>query len=73
MSVALRVSQEVGTQIGSLVGYIVRFENATSKSTRIIYLTDGMLFRETLSDPLLTKYNVIMVIFHSNLRSTKVF
>lgn len=31
--------------------------------TRILYMTDGMLFRETLVDPLLSRYSVIMVSF----------
>ncbi len=38
------------------VGYNVRFDDMTSASTRIKYLTDGMLLREALIDPLLTKY-----------------
>lgn len=43
------------------VGYSIRFEDKSSARTRIKYLTDGMLFRETMLDPLLTKYSVIMV------------
>ena len=44
------------------VGYTIRFEDVSSKeATRILYLTDGMLFRELLVDPLLTRYSVIMV------------
>ena len=44
------------------MGYTIRFEDVSDKaSTRILYLTDGMLFRETLVDPLLSRYSVIMV------------
>jgi len=44
------------------VGYTIRFEDVSDKNrTRICYMTDGMLFRETLVDPLLCRYSVIMV------------
>jgi ATP-dependent RNA helicase DDX35 len=44
------------------VGYTIRFEDLSSKErTRILYMTDGMLFRETLVDPLLSRYSAIMV------------
>ena len=44
------------------VGYVIRFEDVSDKErTRILYMTDGMLFRETLVDPLLSRYSVIMV------------
>ena len=44
------------------VGYTIRFEDVSEKGrTRILYMTDGMLFRETLVDPLLSRYSVIMV------------
>ncbi|ELU43905.1 pre-mRNA splicing factor [Rhizoctonia solani AG-1 IA] len=60
-SVAARVATEVGTVLGDEVGYTIRFEDVSSKSrTRIKYMTDGMLFRETMLDPLLSKYSVIM-------------
>ena len=60
-SVAMRVSEEMGVQLGQEVGYSVRFEDMSSSLTRIKYLTDGMLFRETMQDPLLKKYSVIMI------------
>ncbi|KAF9228541.1 P-loop containing nucleoside triphosphate hydrolase protein [Gyrodon lividus] len=61
-SVAIRVAAEIGTILGEEVGYTVRFEDVSDKEkTRIRYMTDGMLFRETLLDPLLTRYSVIMI------------
>eukprot|EP00485_Elphidium_margaritaceum_P008654 CAMPEP_0202706700 /NCGR_PEP_ID=MMETSP1385-20130828/19080_1 /ASSEMBLY_ACC=CAM_ASM_000861 /TAXON_ID=933848 /ORGANISM="Elphidium margaritaceum" /LENGTH=1102 /DNA_ID=CAMNT_0049365227 /DNA_START=89 /DNA_END=3394 /DNA_ORIENTATION=- len=61
MSVAMRVSREMDVRLGSTVGYSVRFEDKTSDDTRIKYLTDGMLLREFLIDPMLSKYGVIMI------------
>lgn len=58
MSVAGRVSEEMGVQLGGLVGYSVRFEDCTSSETKIKYMTDGMLLREALLDRSLSKYKV---------------
>ncbi|KAG7691394.1 hypothetical protein KL933_005300 [Ogataea haglerorum] len=60
-SVAKRVAQEVGCRVGEEVGYTIRFEDCTSNKTIIKYMTDGMLQREVLVDPDLTKYSVIML------------
>lgn len=60
-TVATRVAEEMRCQIGEEVGYSIRFEDLTSASTRIKFLTDGMLLREALVDPLLSRYSVIMV------------
>ena len=60
-TVAVRVAEEVGCEIGQEVGYSIRFEDTTSASTRIKFLTDGLLIREALVDPLLSRYSVIMV------------
>ncbi|KAK8079767.1 hypothetical protein PG997_007585 [Apiospora hydei] len=61
MSVAKRVAEEVGCQLGDEVGYTIRFEDVTGPSTRIKYMTDGMLQREILVDPDLKRYSVIML------------
>lgn len=37
------------------VGYSVRFEALCTPDTKVLYLTDGMLFREILLDPLLSR------------------
>ncbi|KAJ2115535.1 hypothetical protein IW146_002241 [Coemansia sp. RSA 922] len=59
---AQRVSEEMGVELGSTVGYSVRFSDAFNlETTRIKYLTDGTLIRECLADPLLSAYSVIMV------------
>jgi HrpA-like RNA helicase len=55
MSLAKRVSQEMNVPLGGLVGYSVRFDEKSSRDTKIKYLTDGMLLRELLSDPSLSR------------------
>ncbi|XP_024156526.1 probable pre-mRNA-splicing factor ATP-dependent RNA helicase DEAH9 isoform X2 [Rosa chinensis] len=61
-SVAARVAEEMGVKLGEEVGYTIRFEDATTQGvTMIKFLTDGVLLREMMDDPLLTKYSVVMV------------
>jgi ATP-dependent RNA helicase DHX8/PRP22 len=61
MSVAKRVAEEIGCNLGQEVGYTIRFEDCTSPETKIKYMTDGMLEREVLLDPDLKRYSVIML------------
>jgi len=61
MSVAKRVAEEVGCKLGVQVGYTIRFEDYTSPETKIKYMTDGILQREILLDPMLSRYSVIML------------
>ncbi|XP_004504465.1 probable pre-mRNA-splicing factor ATP-dependent RNA helicase DEAH4 [Cicer arietinum] len=61
VSVSRRVAQELGVQLGEEVGYAIRFEDRTSRNTRIKYLTDGVLLRESLADPELNDYSVIIL------------
>ncbi|KAJ2825403.1 ATPdependent RNA helicase, partial [Coemansia erecta] len=59
---AQRVSAEMGVELGTTVGYSVRFSNASdSQLTRIKFLTDGTLIRECMADPLLSAYSVVIV------------
>ncbi|KAJ6110551.1 ATP-dependent RNA helicase prh1 [Penicillium sp. IBT 16267x] len=66
ISLARRVAEEMGTPLGSSspaskVGYSVRFDTSTSPSTRVKFLTEGMLLQEMLHDPWLTRYSAIVV------------
>ncbi|KAK9473278.1 P-loop containing nucleoside triphosphate hydrolase protein [Dipodascopsis tothii] len=61
MSVAKRVSEEMGVRLGDLVGYSIRFEDCTSPQTRIKYMTDGVLLRESLQEQDLDKYSCIIM------------
>lgn len=61
ITVAKRVAEECGVPLGQKVGYAIRFEDVTSGQTKIKYMTDGLLLREALLDPYLSKYSVIIV------------
>lgn len=61
MSVAQRVADELDVTIGQEVGYTIRFEDCTSPRTILKYMTDGMLLREAMTDPLLDRYAVILL------------
>lgn len=60
-SVATRVAEEVGCILGEEVGYSIRFEDVCSDKTAIKYVTDGMLLREFMTDPLLSSYSALMI------------
>ena len=51
----------MGCRLGEEVGYSIRFEDLTSAKTRVKFLTDGLLLREALADPLLSRYSAIMI------------
>jgi len=61
MSVAARVAEEVGVRVGNEVGYSIRFEDCTSDKTALHYMTDGMLLRLFLADPVLSEYSAIII------------
>ncbi|XP_076867849.1 ATP-dependent RNA helicase DHX33 [Brachyhypopomus gauderio] len=61
ISLAARVAEEKKTHLGKLVGYTVRFEDVTSSETKLKFMTDGMLLREAMGDPLLLRYTVVIL------------
>lgn len=66
MSVATRVAQELDVTLGEEVGYTIRFEDCTGPKTKLKYMTDGMLLREAMTDPLLERYAFSCENFVSN-------
>lgn len=57
---AKRVSEERSVRLGDEVGFQIRLQNCTSPSTRISYLTEGILMRRLLSDPTLKNVGAIL-------------
>jgi pre-mRNA-splicing factor ATP-dependent RNA helicase DHX15/PRP43 len=62
MSVAKRVAAEMDVEFGAEVGYTIRFDDCTTDDkTFLKYMTDGMLLREAMIDPLLQRYAAIIL------------
>jgi pre-mRNA-splicing factor ATP-dependent RNA helicase DHX15/PRP43 len=61
-SIAQRVSEEMDVELGKEVGYTIRFEDISDPYQTVLkFVTDGMLLREAMSDPLLKRYSVIVL------------
>jgi ATP-dependent helicase HrpB len=58
---AQRVARERNARLGGEVGYQVRFENITSRETRLTYVTEGVMLRMLLEDPLLDRVGCICI------------
>ncbi|XP_039954731.1 probable ATP-dependent RNA helicase DHX35 [Bactrocera tryoni] len=61
ITLANRVALERGEVVGSTVGFVVKFLEKTSEATAIKYMTEGILLRELLTDPLLMRYSVVVI------------
>ena len=61
MSIAKRVAEEMDVSLGQHVGYTIRFDDLTDQSTRLKFMTDGMLLREAMTDPTLGRYKCIVL------------
>ena len=49
-AVATRIAEEIGTELGNLVGYQVRFTDQSAEHSRIKLMTDGILLAQTQHD-----------------------
>ncbi|GME80951.1 unnamed protein product [Ambrosiozyma monospora] len=61
MSVAKRVSEEMGVKLSEEVGFTIRFEDHCTEKTKIKFMTDGILLRETLLNDDLDQYSCIIM------------
>ena len=60
-SIASRLADELGCDVGKQVGYRIRFNDASGPSTLIRLMTDGIMLAETQSDRFLDQYDTIIV------------
>ncbi|MBP1608949.1 MAG: ATP-dependent helicase HrpB [Acidobacteria bacterium] len=66
-----RVAEELGEKLGQTVGYTIRFENVGGPRTRIRFLTEGILARRIVEDPLLHGSSIVILDeFHERHLST---
>lgn len=49
------------SRVGQQIGYRVRFDDCTSTNTQLVYVTDGMLLREAMMDPMLSRYSIVFL------------
>jgi ATP-dependent helicase HrpB len=61
VAAAHRIAEENGWQVGRQVGYQVRFDNKSSKETRLLFLTEALLMRKLLQDPELTSVGAVIL------------
>lgn len=60
-SIAKRLAEETGTELGQWVGFKVRFTDKTDPTAKVKLMTDGILLAETQGDPLLKAYDTIII------------
>ena len=60
-SVAKRIAEELKTDLGDWVGYQIRFNDRTGPKAAIKLMTDGILLAESQRDPLLRRYDTIII------------
>ena len=60
-SVAERIAHEMGESVGETVGYQVRFTSEVGKDSKVKLMTDGILLAEISHDPMLRRYNAIII------------
>lgn len=61
LSVSRRIAEELGVTWGREVGCKIRFDDRTARDTVIKVMTDGVLLAETRADPLLRRYEAILI------------
>ncbi|MEU8357487.1 ATP-dependent RNA helicase HrpA [Nonomuraea sp. NPDC048882] len=60
-TVAERIAEELGTGLGEVVGYKVRFTDQASERTLVKLMTDGILLAELQNDRMLDQYDTLII------------
>jgi|UPI00037DAD54 ATP-dependent helicase HrpA len=60
-SVATRIAEEMGCNLGQGVGYRVRFSDQSHRDDALCVMTDGLLLAEIQRDPLLRRYQALII------------
>jgi ATP-dependent helicase HrpA len=60
-TVAERIADELGTPLGGVVGYTVRFRDQVGDDTLVKLMTDGILLAEMQRDRLLLRYDTFII------------
>ncbi|MCY0966745.1 ATP-dependent RNA helicase HrpA [Parathalassolituus penaei] len=60
-AVAQRIADELQVELGTAVGYQVRFTDQSAENTRVKLMTDGILLAQTQHDRFLNEYDVIII------------
>ena len=60
-SIAQRLAEETGTQLGGTIGYAVRFTDQVGDATVVKVMTDGILLAEIQRDRLLRRYDTLII------------
>ncbi|MGF1878841.1 ATP-dependent RNA helicase HrpA [Photobacterium frigidiphilum] len=60
-TVATRIAEEMECELGSYVGYKVRFNDQVSDRSQVKLMTDGILLAEIQNDRFLSQYDTIII------------
>ncbi len=60
-SVAKRIAEELNSPLGEVVGYKIRFNDRLTPGASVKLMTDGILLAETQTDPLLKRYDTLII------------
>ena len=61
ISMTKRICYERRKVLGKEISYAIRFDDRCTEFTQMRYVTDGILVRECIEDPLISKYNVVIL------------
>ena len=55
------MAEELGSPVGEIVGFQVRFNDQVSERSLVKFMTDGILLAETQGDPWLSAYDTLII------------